>query len=73
MEAITLRKKLHTLIDISTEAKLKEVYHLLQDEEYSETFKAMLDDEFNQYQKNGEVISLKEINNLIEQLLHPKK
>ncbi len=73
MEATTLRKKLHTLIDISPEAKLKEVYHLLQDDEYFEKFKAMLDDEFNQYQKNGEIISQEEINNLIEQLLHPQK
>ncbi len=73
MEAATLREKLHSLIEISPESKLKEVYDLFQDDEYPETFKAMLDDEFDQYQKNNDVISHEEINILIDQLLYPKK
>ncbi len=73
METLTLREKLHTLIESSPEEKLKEVYDLFQDDEYPETFKAMLDEEFDQYQKNHEVISQEEINILIDQLLYPKK
>ncbi len=73
METSTLREKLHTLIDNSTEDKLQEVFHILQDEEYSESFKAELDAEFVSYQKDGESISKEEIDKMVEQLLYPKK
>ena len=72
MEPITLREKLHTLIDNSTEDKLLEVFHLLEDEEYSDDFKASLDNEFETYKKDGESISREEINTMVEQLLHGK-
>lgn len=73
METTTLREKLHSLIETSSEEKLEEIYDFFQEHEYSEEFKAMLDDEFEQYQKDGEVVSHEEVNKLIEQLLHPKK
>jgi hypothetical protein len=73
MGIATLREKLHTLIETSSEAKLEEIYDFFQEDEYSEEFKAMLDDEFGQYQKDGEVISREEIDKMVEQLLHPKK
>jgi predicted house-cleaning noncanonical NTP pyrophosphatase (MazG superfamily) len=73
METATLREKLHSLIDNSPTDKLEEVYHLLNDEEYSDAFKANLDEEYSSYQKDGEVISKEEIDNMIYQLLHGKK
>lgn len=73
METATLRQKLHSLIETSSEEKLDEIYDLLKEDEYSDDFKAMLDNEFEQYQKDGEVISRTEIDKIIEQLLHPKK
>lgn len=73
METTTLREKLHSLIETSSEEKLEEIYDFFQGHEYSEEFKAMLDDEFEQYQKDGEVVSHEEVNKLIEQLLHPRK
>lgn len=73
METATLREKLHSLIDSSPKDKLEEVYNLLNDEEYSDAFKANLDEEYSSYQKDGEVISKEEIDNMIYQLLHGKK
>lgn len=73
METATLRQKLHSLIETYSEEKLDEIYDLLKEDEYSDDFKAMLDNEFEQYQKDGEVISRTEIDKIIEQLLHPKK
>ena len=57
MESITLRQKLHHLIDTTSEDKLKDIYDSFQEEEYSEDFKAMLDNEYNTYQEDGEGIA----------------
>ena len=73
METITLREKLHSLIETSSEDKLEEIYDFFQEDEYSDDFKAMLDNEYEQYQKDGEGIPREEVDKMIEQLLHPKK
>ncbi len=73
MEPIELRKKLHNLIETSSQDKLEEIYNSFNDDEYSDEFKALLDKEFEQYEKDGEVFSHQEFNNLIGQLLHSKK
>lgn len=70
MDALTLRQKLHSLVETSSEDKLEEIYDLFQDNEYSDDFKAMLDNEYEQYQKDGEVVSRNQVNKLIEQLFH---
>jgi len=73
MDALTLRQKLHSLVETSSEDKLEEIYDLFQDNEYSNDFKAMLDNEYEQYQKDGEVVSRNQVNKLIEQLFHSRK
>ena len=73
METATLRKKLHLLIDTSSDDKLEEIYDLFQEDEYSEDFKAMLDNEYEQYQKDGEGISRAEMDKMIQQLLNSSK
>ena len=73
METTTLREKLHSLIENSSEEKLEEIYDFFQEDEYSDDFKAMLDNEFEQYHKDGEGVSREEVDKMIEQLLHPKK
>ena len=73
METTTLREKLHSLIETSSEEKLEEIYDFFQEDEYSDDFKAMLDNEFEQYQKDGEGIPREEVDKMIEQLLHSKK
>jgi len=73
MEAATLRKKLHILIDTSSEDKLEEIYDSFQEDEYSEDFKAMLDNEYDQYQKDGKGISREEIDKMVEQLIYSSK
>lgn len=73
MDPLTLRQKLHSLVETSSEDKLEEIYDLFQDNEYSDDFKAMLDNEYEQYQKDGEVVSRNQLNKLIEQLFHSRK
>jgi hypothetical protein len=50
-----------------------EIYDLFQQNEYSDDFKAMLDNEYEQYQKDREVVSRDEVNKLIAQLFDSLK
>lgn len=72
METSTLREKLHSLIDNSPEEKLIEVYSIFREEEYTNEFKANLNEEYADYQQNGEVISREEMNEVIDKLLYGK-
>lgn len=73
METTALRKKLHLLIDTSSDDKLEEIYNSFQEDEYSEDFKAMLDNEYEQYKKDGKGISRAEMDKMIQQLLNSSK
>ena len=73
METATLRKKLHSLIEISSEEKLGEIYNFFKENEYSDDFKAMLDNEFEEYLEDEEIISRLDIDKMVEQLLHPQQ
>ena len=61
----TPREKLHALIDSSSREKLMEVYSVSENN-YFDEFKAKLDEEYANYQKNGEVISKEEMDKAIE-------
>lgn len=65
MQISSLREKLHSLIDASSEDKLEEVYYLFSETEYSDSFKAELNEEFSSYKKEGESISKEEIDRMI--------
>ena len=69
MAVITLREKLHKLIEDIPENKLPEIYSLLEDE-YTDEFKAELDKEYEDYKKDGEVISKEEIDRIVDGLLY---
>lgn len=71
METATLREKLHALIDNSPQEKLIEVYTFFEDN-YTDDFKAVLDEEYVDYQKNGEVISKEDLDRTIDKLLYGK-
>ncbi len=71
METAALREKLHALIDSSPDEKLIEVYSVFEGN-YTDEFKAELDEEYADYQKNGEVISKEEVDRAIEKLLSGK-
>ncbi len=71
METSNLREKLHSLIDNSTEEKLMEVYAVFEDE-YTDEFKAGLEEEYADYKKNGEVISKAKLDEAIEKLLYSR-
>lgn len=71
MESSTLREKLHSLIDASSEEKLMEVYSVFEDN-YTDEFKAILDEEYADYQRNKEVVSKEEMDKVIEKLLYGK-
>ena len=71
METSALREKLHSLIDNSTEDKLIEVYALFE-EEYSDEFKADLEEDYSDYKKTGEVISKAQLDQAIAKLLYSK-
>ena len=73
METATLREKLHAIIDNSPTEKLEEIYYLINVEEYSDTLKSELDEEYSAYQKDGETLSKEEIDTMIAQLLYKKK
>ena len=66
----TLRKELHEMIDKFPEEKLQQVYELLQDDELSDEIKQILDEEYEDYLKTGEVISKEEVDRVIRGLLY---
>ncbi len=71
METSLLREKLHTLINSSSEEKLMEVYAVFEDE-YSDKFKNILEEEYTDYERNGESISKSDLDKAIEKLLYCK-
>ncbi len=74
MAEITFREKLHELIDHTPEDKLREIYQLLEEgDEYTDEFKAELDAEFEDYQRNKEGIPKQEVDLMIQEILYGKK
>lgn len=72
METVTIREKLHSLIDSSSNEELMELYSLFEDD-YTDEFKAMLDNEYEDYQQDPEVITKEQLNETIEKLLSGKQ
>ena len=64
-----LRTELHKMIDKFPEDKLQEVYELLQDTDYPDELKEMLDNEFEEYQQTGEAVSKEEVYKIINAIL----
>ena len=69
MSIDTLRKKIHSLIDNSTEEKLQEVYNLLEEGDYTDEFKKELEEEYATYEKDDTAISKENIDKLVEELI----
>lgn len=67
-----IKEKIHRLVDDSPEDKLEYVYSVLQPTDYSDDFKAILDNEFNEYQKNSDGNSREELNTMINTLMSKK-
>ncbi len=69
MDASRLREKVHHLVDKSNEDLLQSVYQLLEESEYTDEFKNILNEEQADYQKGKVVLSKEEMEMLIEQAL----
>ena len=72
MELSSLREKLHSLIDSSTESRLLEVNDLFE-QDYTDEFKMQLEEEYTGYKKNNEVISRQETDRMVNEILHGKR
>ncbi|HEX5150349.1 MAG TPA: hypothetical protein VFW07_02810 [Parafilimonas sp.] len=64
-----LRTELHNMIDKLQEDKLQEVYELLQDTDYPDELKEILDNEFEEYKRTGEAVSKEEVDKIINAIL----
>ena len=69
MDSSVLKMKIHALVDNSDEETLQAIYQLLNESEYTEEFKNVLDEEQADYYKNKEVISKESMDNLIREIL----
>lgn len=69
MDVSVLKNKIHALVDNSDEEMLQAVYQLLNESEYTEEFKNILNEEQADYYKNKEVISKEAMDNLIRKIL----
>jgi hypothetical protein len=71
----TIRQRLHQFIEAAEEKKVRALYALLEDEiaqnqwEYSDEFKAELDQRFAYYKNGGKMVSAKEADKQINELL----
>ena len=69
METFTLREKIHNLIDSSNEDVLQSVIQLLEETEYTDNFKNILNDELADYQKSKSSITKNEMDELINKAM----
>ncbi len=69
MGTSVLKDKIHSLIDSTDEETLQSVYQLLQEAEYTDEFKNVLNEEQAEYYKNKEVITNEAMDNLIKEAL----
>jgi len=79
MRTAIIRRKLHRFIEAAEEKKVKAIYALLEDEitqdgwEYTDEFKADLDRRFAYYKDGGKMVSAKDANKQINELLKKGK
>ncbi len=69
METSALRNKIHSLIDSSDDDTLQSVYQLLQESDYTEEFKNILNEEQTAYYKNKQIITKEAMDHLIKEAL----
>ncbi len=69
METSILKSEIHSLIDSSDDETLQSVYQLLQESEYTDEFKNILNEEQAEYYKSKQVITKEAMNNLINEAL----
>jgi hypothetical protein len=75
MRTSTIRQKLHQFIETAEEKKVKAIYALFEDEiaqdelEYTDEFKAELDRRFAYYKNGGKMVTAKEADKQISELL----
>ena len=70
METHTSKEKIHNLVDSSNDDVLQSVFQLLEETEYTDDFKNILNDEFADYQKNKSGISKKSLDAFFGKLPH---
>ena len=68
-----LKEKIHSLVDASNEDVLESVYQLLQAPDYTTAFKNVLNEEFDAYKKDSEVLTPSQMDVLIKQILAAQK
>jgi len=73
MNNSALRDKIHQLVGNSDDEDLQAVYQILQQTEYTDEFKNVLNEEFADYQKTKKVINKKKIELLKKEELKKAK
>jgi hypothetical protein len=79
MRTAIIRQKLHQFIETAEEKKVKAIYALLEDDivqdewEYTDEFKADLDRRFAYYKSGGKMVSARDANKQINELLKKGK
>ena len=79
MRTATIRQKLHQFIETAEEKKVKAIYALFEDEiaqdewEYTDEFKADLDRRFSYYKNGGKMVTAKDADKQINELLKKGK
>lgn len=69
METSVLKDKIHFLVDKSDEETLQSVYQLLQDADYTDEFKDVLNEEQAEYYRSKEVITKEAMDEIIKAAL----
>lgn len=69
MDTKDLKDKLHLLIENSSDDKLEHVYSILEQTDYTDEFKAMLDEEYKAYQSDTAGDSRSDVDKLVNELL----
>ena len=75
MTTAAIRQKLHNYLETADDKKIKAIYTLVEDEveeaqeDYTDEFKAELDRRYEEYKKDGKVVTMEEMNERIRKIL----
>ena len=72
MESLALKNKVHSLIETCNEEVLQAVYQILEEPDYTEDFKNILNEELGSYQKNKTIITQEAMDKQIAALMKTK-
>ena len=79
MNTATIRRQLHSYLEVAEDKKIKAIYTMMEEDikesavDYTDEFKAELDKRYEEYKKDGKVVTRKAMDKQIKKMLGKTK